>query len=43
MFQTLLGALGAFVGLSAAGAAGRKYYDDNVTDAELGCQWRKTF
>lgn len=36
MFQTLLGALGAFVGLSAAGAAGRKYYDDNVTDAELG-------
>jgi len=36
MFQTLLGALGAFVGLSAAGAAGRKYYDDNATDAELG-------
>lgn len=35
MFQTLLGALGAFVGLSAAGAAGRKYYDDDVTDAEL--------
>lgn len=36
MFQTLLGALGAFVGLSVAGAAGRKFYDDNITDAEIG-------
>lgn len=36
MFQTLLGALGAFVGLSVVGAAGRKYYDDNLTDAEMG-------
>lgn len=28
MFQTLLGALGAFVGLNVVGAAGRKYYDN---------------
>lgn len=27
MFQILLGALGAFVGLNVAGAAGRQYYD----------------
>lgn len=30
MFQTLLGALGAFVGLSVTGAAGRKFYDANL-------------
>ena len=36
MFQTLLGVLGAFVGLSVVGAAGRKYYDDNLTDTEMG-------
>src|SRR5690606_28913620 len=35
MFQTLLGALGAFVGLSVVGAAGRKYYDNNLTDIEM--------
>lgn len=36
MFQTLLGALGAFIGLSVVGAAGRKYYDNNLTDTEMG-------
>lgn len=35
MFQTLLGALGAFVGISVEGAAGRKYFD-GVTDREMG-------
>lgn len=30
MFQTLLGALGAFTGTVFAGAAGRKYYDSNL-------------
>lgn len=30
MFQTLLGALGAFTGAVFAGAAGRKYYDSNL-------------
>ncbi len=35
MFQTLLGALGAFVGLSVAGAAGRKYYDGQLAAHEL--------
>lgn len=30
MFQTLLGALIAFIGLSMAGAAGRKFYDGNL-------------
>ncbi len=35
MFQTLLGALGAFVGLSVAGAAGRKYFDDNLGANDL--------
>ena len=36
MFQTLLGALGALVGLSVVGAAGRKYYDDNLSDEQMG-------
>ncbi|MCC2597551.1 oligosaccharide flippase family protein [Pusillimonas sp. MFBS29] len=36
MFQTLLGALGAFVGLSVVGSAGRKYYDSNITRQEMG-------
>lgn len=36
MFQTLLGALGSFVGVSVAGVAGRKYYDKNLTDIEIG-------
>ena len=36
MFQTLIGALGAFVGLSVGGAAGRKYYDDGVSDEMVG-------
>lgn len=35
MFQTLLGALGAFVGINVAGAAGRKYYDGNLAEDEL--------
>ena len=35
MFQTLLGALSAFVGLSVAGAATRKYYDRNINDHEF--------
>ncbi|MFB9846393.1 lipopolysaccharide biosynthesis protein [Oceanisphaera arctica] len=35
MFQTLLGALGAFVGITFVGAAGRKYYDDNLSENEL--------
>lgn len=35
MFQTLLGALAAFVGVSVAGAANRKYYDDHVDMASL--------
>lgn len=35
MFQTLLGALIAFIGLSMAGAAGRKFYDGNLTKDEL--------
>lgn len=35
MFQTLLGALGAFVGVSVAGAAGRKYFDKDLTDQDL--------
>lgn len=30
MFQTLLGALAAFIGLSMQGAAGRKFYDGNL-------------
>ncbi|NLD01339.1 MAG: oligosaccharide flippase family protein [Gammaproteobacteria bacterium] len=35
MFQTLLGALGAFVGMTFVGAAGRKYYDDDLPKSEL--------
>lgn len=35
MFQTLLGALVAFIGLSMAGAAGRKFYDGNLAKDEL--------
>jgi O-antigen/teichoic acid export membrane protein len=34
MFQTLLGALGAFVGLNVVGAAVRKYYDSGAEVAE---------
>lgn len=36
MFQTLQGALGAFVGQSVAGAAGRKNYDSNLSHQGLG-------
>jgi len=35
MFQTLVGAMGAFVGLSVAGAAGRKFYDGKLGESEL--------
>lgn len=35
MFQTLLGALGAFVGLVFVGAASRKYYDSDLTEDDL--------
>lgn len=35
MFQTLLGALGAFVGLGAIGAAARKFYDGETDTAKL--------
>lgn len=35
MFQTLLGAIGAFVGITFAGAAARKYYDDDISQNEL--------
>ena len=35
MFQTLVGALGAFVGVTFVGAAGRKYYDADIERAEL--------
>lgn len=35
MFQTLLGALGAFVGIAFVGAANRKYYDSNIDKEEL--------
>ena len=35
MFQTLLGALGAFTGSVFVGAAGRKYYDSNLNRNEL--------
>ena len=35
MFQTMVAALSAFVGLSVASAATRKYYDKSVTDVEL--------
>lgn len=35
MFQTFMGALGAFIGLSVAGAAGRKYFDNNTNSKTL--------
>lgn len=35
MFQTLLGALAAFIGLSLHGAAGRKFYDGNLAENDL--------
>lgn len=35
MFQTLLGALMAFIGLSLHGAAGRKFYDGNLVEEDL--------
>lgn len=35
MFQTLLGALIAFIGLSVAGAAGRKFYDGDLGKDDL--------
>ena len=35
MFQTLLGALAAFIGLSMQGAAGRKFYDGHLGEHEL--------
>lgn len=35
MFQTLAGALGAFVGSELVGAAVRKYYDSNISRKEL--------
>lgn len=35
MFQTLLGALGAFIGPGVVGAAGRKYYDTHLAEQEL--------
>lgn len=35
MFQTLLGALAAFIGLSMNGAAGRKFYDGNLGENDL--------
>lgn len=35
MFQTLIGALSAFVGVTFVGAAGRKYYDADIEKTEL--------
>ncbi|SLJ83929.1 lipopolysaccharide biosynthesis protein [Psychrobacter sp. DAB_AL43B] len=35
MFQTLLGAVGAFVGITFVGAAGRKFYDTDLKQGEL--------
>lgn len=35
IFQTLLAGLGAFIGISAQGAAGVKYYDDHLSKPEL--------
>lgn len=35
IFQTLLAGLGAFVGLSVQGAAGRKFYDSHLSKPEL--------
>lgn len=36
MYQVLLTALGGLLGLSVNGAAGIKYYDDDITHLELG-------
>lgn len=36
MYQVLLTALGGLLGLSVHGAAGVKYYDDDITHVELG-------
>lgn len=35
MFQTLIGALTAFIGLSLHGAAGRRFYDGNLAENDL--------
>jgi len=35
IFQTLLAGLGAFIGISAQGSAGVKYYDDHLSKPEL--------
>ena len=35
IFQTLLAGLGSFIGISAQGAAGVKYYDDHLSKSEL--------
>ncbi|MEJ6066176.1 oligosaccharide flippase family protein [Psychrobacter sp. 16-Bac2893] len=35
MFQTLLGALGAFVGATFVGAVNRKFYDPNIDKTEM--------
>lgn len=35
MFQTLIGALSAFIGLSLHGAAGRKFFDSNLASNDL--------
>ena len=35
IFQTLLGLLGAFVGMTFVGAANRKFYDSNLEKSEL--------
>ncbi len=35
IFQTLLAGLGAFIGISAQGAAGVKYYDDDLSKTDL--------
>lgn len=35
MFQTLMGAVGAFVGITFVGSAGRKFYDTDLKQGEL--------
>lgn len=35
MFQLLIGGLAGFVGLNTVGAAGRKFYDKNISKSEL--------
>jgi len=44
MFQLLIGGLAGFVGLNTVGAAGRKFYDKNISKSELAiyntnCLW----